>query len=258
MAMDIEAAVRDFWAEHQAGRHCPPLWRGRLSMEEAYAVQLAMLDRQVAAGERQAGWKVGLTAAAMRAQQGVFEPCFGYLLESGEVASGHIFAFDDLIAPGFENELCLTVGTALRGPDVGLDEVRAAVTHAAPALEIIEKRGAFAADLPMAMADNAQQKAFVVGKPVWLDDDNGDLARAEVAVYVNDRLAERASGAAVMDAGALLSVQWLANRLASFGRHIEAGARIMSGSFTRQYAIARGDVVRAEFTPFGVVEARFA
>lgn len=255
--MDLEAAARDFWAEHEAGRHCPPAWQGRLSMDEAFAVQLAMLDRRVAAGERQAGWKVGLTAAAMRAQQGVFEPCFGYLLDHGRIASGHVFAFDDLIAPGFENELCLTVGRPLRGPDVSLEEVRAAVTHAAPALEIIEKRGAFAADLPMAMADNAQQKAFVVGAPVALDAANGDLAKSEVAVYVNGMLAERAPGSAVMEAGALLSVQWLANKLAQFGRHIEAGSQIMSGSFTKQYAIAKGDTVRAEFTPFGVVEARF-
>ncbi len=255
--MDIEAAARDFWAEHEAGRHCPQAWQGRLSMDEAYAVQLSMLDRRVAAGERQAGWKVGLTAAAMRAQQGVFEPCFGCLFQGGRIPSGHVFVFDDLIAPGFENELCLTVGTALRGPDVSLDEVRASVTHAAPALEIIEKRGAFAADLPMAMADNAQQKAFVVGPPVPLDAANGDLARSEVAVYVNGSLAERASGAAVMEAGALLSVQWLAGKLAEFGRHIEAGSQIMSGSFTKQYTIAKGDRVRAEFTPFGVVEARF-
>lgn len=255
--MDIEAAARDFWAEHLAGRHCPAGWQGRLSMDDAYAVQLAMLDRRVAAGEAQAGWKVGLTAAAMRAQQGVFEPCFGYLLAGGQRASGHAFSFDDLIAPGFENELCLTVGAPLRGPGIGLDEVRAAVTHAAPALEIVEKRGAFAADLPMSMADNAQQKAFVTGPAVALDGTNGDLAKAEVTVYVNGSLAERASGSAVMEAGALLSVQWLADKLAAFGRHIEPGALIMSGSFTKQYPIAKGDTVRAAFTPFGTVEARF-
>ena len=60
-----------------------------------------------------------------------------------------------------------------------------------------------------------------------------------------------------MEAGALLSVVWLANKLAQYGRGIEAGSLIMSGSFTKQYGIAKGDAVRSEFTPFGTVEARF-
>ncbi len=255
--MDTKAIADDLWDELRAGRHMPPRWGGRMSMDEAYAVQLDLLDRHLSAGERQAGWKVGLTAAAMRAQQGVYEPCFGYLLESGACPSGHRFAFADLIAPGFENELCLTVGSDLEGPGVDLEAARAAVTHAAPALEIIEKRGDLSGDLALAMADNAQQKAFVVGAPVALTAENGDLGRSDVSVYVNGGLQESAPGSNVMDGGALLSVVWLANKLAGFGRGISAGQRIMSGSFTKQYAIARGDAVRCEFQPFGPVEATF-
>lgn len=255
--MNIKAAVDDIWQDLAAGRHMPARWAGRLSLEEAYAVQLSILDRHIESGERQAGWKVGLTARAMREQQGVFEPCFGFLLESGLRPSGHHFTFGDLIAPGFENELCLTVGSSLHGPDLSSDSVRAAVTHAAPALEIIEKRGDLAAGLPLAMADNAQQKAFVTGDPIPLTAENGDLGRSEVSVHVNGGPTERASGANVMDAGPLLSVIWLAGKLAEYGRGIAAGQCIMSGSFTKQYAIARGDAVRAEFTPFGTVEAFF-
>jgi 2-keto-4-pentenoate hydratase len=255
--MDTTAIADDLWRDLQAGRHMPARWSGQMGMEEAYVVQLAILDRYLEAGKRQAGWKVGLTAAAMRAQQGVHEPCFGFLLESGARPSGHRFAFDELIAPGFENELCLTVGTALAGPDVDLEQARAAVTHAAPALEIIEKRGDLAGDLALALADNAQQKAFVTGEPVALTPENGDLGQSDVSVYVNSKLAEQASGANVMESGALLSVVWLANKLAEFGRTISAGDLIMSGSFTKQYTIERGDKVRCDFAPFGVVEASF-
>lgn len=255
--MNIQDIAEDIWRDLKAGRHFPARWSGRLSMDEAYAVQLAILDRHLEAGERQAGWKVGLTAAAMRAQQGVHEPCFGFLLESGRRDTGHRFRFDDLIAPGFENELCLTVGTGLTGPDVGPDEVRRAITHAAPALEIIEKRGALAGDLALAMADNAQQKAFVTGAPVALDRTNSNLGLSEVAVRLNGDLVERAAGSAVMGEGPLASVVWLAGKLASYGRTIAAGSLIMSGSFTKQYALSRGDRVHAEFTPFGAVEARF-
>ena len=51
---------------------------------------------------------------------------------------------------------------------------------------------------------------------------------------------------------------WLANKLVSFGRRIEPGARIMSGSFTRQYSPVRGDQIEARFAPFGTVRATFA
>ena len=115
----------------------------RLSMEQGYRVQLGILERLIATGERQAGWKVGLTAAAMRAQHGVHEPCFGFLLASGNKPSGHVFRHADLIKPGFENELCLTLGTTLRGPGIVFEQARAAIADVAPALEIVEKRGDF-------------------------------------------------------------------------------------------------------------------
>ena len=114
------AIAAELWAAMQEGRHMPKEWMGRLSLDQAYRVQLALLALYEAAGERQAGWKVGLTAAAMRAQWNIHEPCFGFLLESGNKASGHAFRFDSLIAPGFENELCLRIGTRLAGPGVCL------------------------------------------------------------------------------------------------------------------------------------------
>lgn len=254
---DPKTVAAALWAEMQHGRYMPQAWAGRLDLTQAYRAQLALLDLYLAAGERQAGWKVGLTAAAMQAQQGVHEPCFGFLLASGQHLSGHQFRFADLIAPGFENELCLRIGTRLQGPGVTLVQVAAAVTHAAPALEVIEKRGDFAADLPLTMADNAQQKAFVTGAEVALTVANANFAAASVDVLVNGELRETAPGAAVMGEGAMLSVQWLANKLAEFDRAIEPGSLIMSGSFTKQYPIAQGDLVESRFTPFGTVSASF-
>lgn len=193
----------------------------------------------------------------MRAQQNVFEPCFGFLLESGHRETGHVFKHEELIDPGFENELCLTIGRDLKGPDITIEDVAAAVSHAAPALEIVERRGNFALDLPLSMADNAQQKAFVTGPSVALTDSNRDLALASVSVTINGTLRETAPGAAVMEKGALYSIQWLANKLAEFDLTLKAGMRVMSGSFTKQYPIEKGDRISSAFKPFGTVEASF-
>lgn len=253
-----EDIAQALWQAMEEGRHMPPEWAGKFSMQQGYEVQLALLRKRIARGERQAGWKVGLTAEAMRVQQKVHEPCFGYLLESGQHASGHTYQFSDLIEPGFENELCLTIGKTLRGPGVSLEDVAAAVTHAAPALEIVEVRGPFAGNLALAMADNAQQKAYVTGPSVPLTGANRDLSVATVTVQVDDAVTETASGSAVMQGGGLLSVVWLANKLAEFGLALEAGMQVMSGSFTQQYRAQQGMAVRSSFDRFGVVEANFA
>ncbi len=75
------------------------------------------MARRLAAGERQIGWKVGLTSKAIQQQFNVHEPVFGCILESRP--SGHVFAPADLISPGFENELCLRLGKDLSGRSRG-------------------------------------------------------------------------------------------------------------------------------------------
>jgi 2-keto-4-pentenoate hydratase len=55
----------------------------------------------------------------------------------------------------------------------------------------------------------------------------------------------------------LVSVAWLVNKLAEYEVALEAGMRVMSGSFTRQFAVASGDRVRSVFLPYGAVEATF-
>jgi 2-keto-4-pentenoate hydratase len=251
---DLEAALEAVWQGHRRGVHHPAAWQGRLTMDEAYRVQLGLLGRYVASGERHAGWKVGLTSRAMQEQQRVHEPVFGFLLESGNAASGTIFAHASLIRPGFENELCIAMGAPLAGPGVTLDQARAAIASVAPALEIVERRGDLTADLNLALADNAQQKAFITGPAVPLGE--LDLAAVTVEVIVNDVSQERARGAEVLGTP-VASVAWLANKLAQYGRRLEAGVRIMSGSFTKQYLLSPGDRVEACFSPVGTVRAEF-
>lgn len=253
--MDIEHTADYLWDTLRRGEHMPSALSRRLSIAQACALNLEILRRRVAQGEVQAGWKVGLTSDAMRAQWGIAEPCFGVLLASGHRRSGASFAFDALIAPGIENELCVTIGSTLRGPGVTAAQARAAIVSVAPALEVVEVRGDFAGDLPLAIADNAQQKAFVTGDEVAVDAAFA-LGGTTVEVRFGDVLRDRAAGTAVMG-GPEHSVAWLANKLAEFDLPLQAGMRVMSGSFTRQYAVDRGDRVTSTFTPFGAVRAAF-
>jgi 2-keto-4-pentenoate hydratase len=251
----LKDAIEHFWAARQRGVYFPPEWRDRLDLDDAYRIQLALVGRRCASGITHSGWKVGLTAKAIQEQFNVHEPVFGCLLSEGCMQTGHRFRYDDLIAPGFENEICVVLNRDLVGAKLGIDDVARAVERCHPALEIIETRGDLTRQLSLALADNAQQKFFVIGPPVTLSEAL-DLSRIGARVSVNGAEVGAGRGDAVLG-HPLRSVAWLAGKLAPYGRRLKAGDHIMTGSFTRQFPIARGDRIRTEFEGVGAVEAVF-
>src|SRR6195952_1217259 len=138
MSIDLATAVEDFWTARGRGEFFPLAYFGRLTLDEAYRIQLALIDRRIAAGERQIGWEGGLPAKAIQQQFGFHEPVFACILETRP--TGHVFGATELIHPGFETELCMRLGRGLEGP-VSLEQVRAAVDVIHPSFEIIETRG---------------------------------------------------------------------------------------------------------------------
>ena len=136
-------------------------------------------------------------------------------------------------------------------PGADLAAAREAVGAVHPALEIIETRGPFTAQIALALADNAQQKTCVLGPPVPLPAAPESVA---CTVRINDAVVAAGTGDAVLG-NPLNSLVWLATRLADYGRGLRAGDVIMTGSFTRQFPIAAGDRIRVEFADVGVVEA---
>lgn len=251
----LERTIDAFWDDWQRGVHFPPAWRDRLDLDDAYRVQLGVVARRCTGGITQVGWKVGLTAKAIQEQFDVHEPVFGCLLSEGRIASGHVFRHAELIKPGFENEVCVVLGRALEGAGLSLAEVARAVDRCHPALEIVEKRGDLTGELALALADNAEQKAFVLGPPMPLTADL-DLSAIGVRVTINGAEVATGRGDAVLG-HPLHSIAWLAAKLAAYGRGLAAGDHIMTGSFTRQFLIASGDRIRTEFERLGAVEATF-
>jgi 2-keto-4-pentenoate hydratase len=254
-ALDIAAAITEFWRERDRGVFFPPAWSGRLSLDEAYRIQLGLMVLREATGERQIGWKVGLTAEAIQRQFGVHEPVFGCLLAEGLKSSGEEFRHAELIKPGFENEICVRLSRDLAGPEVDTAVVRRAIDVCYPAFEIIETRGDFTNDLPLALADNAQQKAFVLGRGTRFSADI-ELAAIGVKVEIDGEEVATGRGDAVLG-NPLNSLVWLAGKLHGFGRGLKAGELVMTGSLTRQFALAEGARVRASFERLGEVEASF-
>jgi 2-keto-4-pentenoate hydratase len=253
MSINIATASEDFWTARARGEFFPQAYFDRLTLDDAYRIQLAQIDRRVAAGERQIGWKVGLTAKAIQEQFGFHEPVFGCILETQP--TGHVFNAAELIHPGFETELCMRLGRGLEG-NVSLEQVRAAIDVIYPSFEIIETRGDFVKQMPLALADNAQQRSVVVGAPVRLAPAM-ELDQVEARVQLNGHEVATGSGSAVLG-HPLNSIKWLAEKLGQYGRRLRAGDVVMTGSFVRQFPLQAGDVAVADFSGIGRVEVRIA
>ena len=250
MTINLQRAIEDFWTARSRGEYLPTAYFDRLSLDEAYRIQLALIERRCAAGEQQIGWKVGLTSKAIQQQFGFHEPCFGCILETRP--NGHTFAAGELVKPGFETELCMRLGRPLTGA-VSVEEARAAVATVYPSFEIIETRGD-PAQIALMLADNAQQHSVILGEPVALTP-AVQLDQVEARVELNGAEVAMGVGAAVLD-HPLNSIAWLARKLGEYGRSLQAGELVMTGSLVRQFPLAPGDHAWASFSAIGTVEAR--
>ena len=86
-------------------------------------------------------------------------------------------------------------------------------------------------------------------------DSTANLAAVSCAVDINGTEVAQATGDAVMG-DPYASLAWLANKLAEYGRGLEAGQYVMSGSFTREFPLKAGDEACTRFSGIGAVAVR--
>lgn len=231
--MDIDAAARLILEGIDEGRYYPKSLQGTLDFDNALSVQLRVLDLRLARGEQQAGWKIGLTAATVRAGFGTEKQPFGYLMAEGVHDSGSPVALASMAAGcGLEPELCWTLGEDLAGPGATPEQARRAVTATCAGMEINERRAGGVNDFGLAIADNLTQWGIVVGdcvSPVPEDFDSDSLA---VTMRRDGEVQADVVGADVID-DHFVSLATLANVLAAHGRRLREGQRVITGSFSK-------------------------
>ena len=91
-----------------------------LTVEDAYALQDAIIERRLASGERLVGAKVGLTSRAKQQEMGINEPVYGWLTDAMALEADSSLRLGTLIHPRVEPEIVFILGKALAGPGVGL------------------------------------------------------------------------------------------------------------------------------------------
>ncbi|MDJ0933275.1 2-oxo-hept-4-ene-1,7-dioate hydratase [Breoghania sp.] len=232
-----------------------------MTLDDAYAIQAAQIERKLAQGRRILGWKIGLTSRAMQTALGIETPDSGILYDDMEFATGTIVPAGRFIAPRIEAEIAFVMKVPLDG-EVTRETVLAATDYVLPALEILDTRverqdaaSGRTHTILDTVADNAANAGIVLGTARHAPD-AFDLRWVGAIVARDGVVEETGLGASVLN-DPVTGIVWLARRMATYGPRIEAGQVILSGSFIRPLEYPSGTEIEADYGPFGRVDCRF-
>ncbi len=262
---EITAAADMLFQAELSGQQCGLLSLAYpdITLDDAYAVQAALVAQKRAAGARVIGWKIGLTSRAMQQALNITTPDSGVLLNDMLFQTGDTVPKGRFIQPRIEAEIAFVMKTDLAGADVTRDAVIAATDHVSPALEILDTR-VLRADpatgkprvIYDTVADNAANAGIVLGAEQHRIDAQ-DLRWVGAVVKRDGVVEETGLGAGVLN-DPVMGIVWLVQRLAAYGMGLSAGETVLSGSFIRPIEAGPGNVFDADFGAFGQVQLTFA
>ncbi|GAT01963.1 2-oxo-hept-4-ene-1,7-dioate hydratase [Mycolicibacterium fortuitum] len=233
-----------------------------MTIEDAYAVQRALVEHKVADGRKVKGRKIGLTSNVMQRAVSIDEPDYGALFDDMFFEDGGRVPPDRFIRPRVEVELAFVLGETLQGPDVTLFDVLRATEFVTPAMEILDARVQMSdpetghlRTIVDTIADNAANAGLVLGGRVFRPLDV-DLRWVSALLLRNGTIEESGVAAAVLNHPGN-GVAWLANRLAPHGVSLQRGEVILSGSFTKPVFAELGDTFVADYGRLGTVSVLF-
>lgn len=223
-----------------------------LSVDDAYAVQAALLELQLARGDTLAGAKLGLTSAAKQEQMGVDAPVYGWVPSSSVLGSDGLVSLEELIHPRCEPEIVFRLGEDLAGPNVTAADVLDATAEVVGGIEIIDSRyEAFSFTLPDVIADNTSAARVAIGAE-GIAPREADLVTLGCVFDVDGDITGNATGAALLGDPAEC-VAMLANHIGKHGQKLEAGWIVMAGAATDARPFGQGTVATARYSHLGSV-----
>jgi 2-oxo-3-hexenedioate decarboxylase len=225
-----------------------------LDPREGLPLQLALADLWRHGGEEIGGWKIGWTSRGARDRGGPgFRP-FGFILASRIVPSGSTLARAAVPGGALEPEICVTMGARLAGPDVTVEEARAAVESVAPAFEVISHRLPDGLPLAARIGNGLNNWGLVLGeqRPPGLALDSLPVELRHDGALL---------GTATSDEGTVddpyRSLTRVTRELHANGRALEPGQRLITGSITASAKVEKGRY-EATFGPLGSVAIEFS
>lgn len=262
--IEIKTAAATLLQAESSGEQCGliSLQNPDMTLDDAYAVQAALVESKLKSGRRIIGRKIGLTSRAMQQALNITTPDSGVLLDDMLFKSGDTIPAGRFIEPRIEAEIAFVMKSDIAGSDISRQQVIAATDYIAPSLEILDTRilrSDPATGTPRVIydtvSDNAANAGIVMG---------GEQHKIEAvdlrwigAIVKRDGVVEETGlGAGVQD-DPVIGILWLIHRLAEYGQGLSMGDIVLSGSFIRPVEAPPGSVFDADFGAFGAVNLTF-
>ncbi|MCC2338048.1 2-keto-4-pentenoate hydratase [Bacillus cereus group sp. MYBK71-2] len=227
-----------------------------LSVEDAYNIQLEVVERKLKNGRYVIGKKVGLTSVAMQQMLGVNEPDYGHLLDDMKIENGSTISISSFVSPKIEAEIGFVLEKDLKGPNITYIDVLMATKYVVPTLEIIDSRiSDWKIKLVDTVADNGSSAKVVIGD-TFSSIDKVDLRTTGMTLYKNNSLIATGAGAAALGHPAQ-AIAWLANKLHEFNIELKAGELILPGALSGAVSVNSKDSIQADFGSLGSVSVAF-
>lgn len=226
------------------------------NLEQAYQVQNSGFELAQQAGQHPCGAKAGLTSPAIQAALGLKEPLSGRLLAELRCAAGSEVPMQRLQQPRIEAEIALQIDRdlPLHAPD--MDEFRACVAGAVPALEFNDTAiSEWKVGLLDSVADNLCAGLYMAGsQPVPLEQLAGVELVAQLKRNGHEQFNEvRGDLTTVLQVGL-----WLAQRMASLGQPLKAGDLLLCGALAPMGEVAAGDRFELHIEGLGQLSCSFS
>jgi len=241
--MDIEALAKRQLSDYD--RHQPgELFAGyssAMTVEDAYALQMAVARLRVHRGEPIAGYKVGCVSAVMQAQLGHHCPVFGHVFETEIRSSGVVLNPDDFDGLAIEGELAVRMDRDIPDADWLQSHPDEAISSCFAVIELhnyVFRSAPYNA--PELIGNNAIHAGVVV--PLSEPPLRRPSALLDVSIQVarNGAVLGAANGRALPE-GPFGSVVRLAEHLAGFGQFLRRGQIVLTGSPLPLYRVAEGE-----------------
>ena len=250
---EIAAAVLAALAER---RQIAPF--AGLTTPAAYRAAALVRDARIGRGERVVGRKIGFTNRTIWDEYSVHAPIWGYVYD--RTLHDHAEPADaaGFVEPRIAPEIVFGLGRDLR-PGAGADEIAAAIAWVAHGFEIVQS---LYAGWRFAAADTVA--AFGLHGGLWVGPrrplrPDDDLENFEIALSRNGVVADRGRAANVLD-GPLHALRHLVEVLKDDPDHppLNAGEIVTTGTLTRAFPIAPGEVWTTDLSGLDLPGARLA
>jgi 2-keto-4-pentenoate hydratase len=229
-----------------------------VTIEQAYAVQDALVTLLSTELGLPAGYKIGCTNSAARTLLKVDSPFAGRCFTDAIENSPAVLRSSELHMIGIEPEIAVRIGTDMpaNAAPWTADNVVDSVDQIMPAIEVVESRfSTWPAVGPLgAVSDNGVHRSLIIGSP--LSDWTATMLNDATVVLHCDGAQVDSGVATNVDGGPLGALAWLANHLNARGNALRTGELVTTGVMCQIYSGNAGENLVADYATLGDVRVQ--